>query len=495
MMLSGPIAVSGLGATTEEAEEEEILPSSRQIRAKYDYYLALAPDNKLPADENDEVRPEDAIEWGVQALENYERKEGKRSSSSFKTKIATAGEFKGINFNERNVGVAAQVLGDISGAAGSKYWEVGATTAVVTADRLRDGKLTQREAESMGTAVGAVAGAAICQSIGVPAPIGAVVGGKVGGGAAEMIHYAFAGKSTEQLQKAREAKVRAALNHFRFDAVTACEKFELEYWKQVDEFVRNYAIAWTQAEQQIGWRFGLRWFDPTSDNAFRYKWDKSKGRPSSARGIRTDTRATYDCKPVTISTTKGDVHDKWCSSRCSVTYGCPYPNLYQGVSGGPTPTHVVNEALENGIRVIHALGARGVLWLPPHNRPQGDWERRVCDDYIYAPPSQAYGPAEDQIRRQYKDDVRGRLRVLDEEYRKFIRARTWLQADLTRTASIVGTEHDLWVNKSRYITQGAGGGAVKAAVDQAKLTSNLVSGFALLGGASLLGYALYRGLK
>lgn len=495
-----PIAVSGLGATAEETQEAELRANAQETRVKYDYYMALAPNDKhgnpgLPADRDGNVSAEDAIEWGKQALENYERSTGVKSSSSFRTKIATANSFRGLNLEQGNVGAAAQILGDISGAAGNQYYSVSAEAAVMTASQLRDGKITEAEAAEMGTAIGAVVGAAVCQSVGVPAPIGAVVGGYVGGGSAEIIHNVFAGPSEEKLQKAREARVRQVINHFRFDAVAACDRFRLDYWKQVDEFVKAFAVGWTDAERSIGWRFGLRWFEPTDDAAFRYKWDKQKMRADTSRGIRRDTKAAYDCQSVQLSTTKGTQHTEWCTSRCTKVYGCPYPDLYQGVSGGPTPTHVVPGALEQGIRVMHALAARGVVWLPPRKQRQGDWMRPLCEEYIPQVPSDAYQPANQYLRERYRDNVRTLLANLDDQYRKFARARTWLMADLTRTIAVVGSEHNLWINKARYIEDGATGGAVRKARKQSKQLSNIVTGVSLTAGVALLGYAVYRGTQ
>lgn len=495
-----PIAVSGLGATAEQTQEAELRSNAKGTRLKYDYYMALAPNDKygkpgLPADADGNVSAEDAIAWGKQALNNYESSTGVKTSSSFKTKIATADDFRGLNLSQGNVAAAAQILGDISGAAGNEYYSVSTEAAVMTASQLRDGKLTEQEAADMGTAIGAVAGAAVCQSIGVPAPIGAVVGGYVGGGSAEILHNVFAGASEEKLKKAREARVRQAINHFRFDAVAACDRFRLDYWKQVDKFVKAFAIGWTDAERSIGWRFGLRWFEPTDDPSFRYKWNKQQLIAESGRGIRRDTEAAFDCRSVQISTTKGTKHTEWCTSRCPMVYGCPYPDLYQGVAGGPTPTHVVPGALEEGIRVMHALAARGVVWLPPRDERQGDWLRPLCEEYVPRVPSDAYVPANQHLRKRYRDDVGTLLANLDDQYRKFVQARTWLLADLTRTIAVVGSEHNLWVNKARYIEDGATGGAVRKARQQSKQLSNIVTGVSLTAGVALLGYAVYRGTR
>lgn len=485
-----PIAVSGLGATAEAD-----LPTKKEVKEGYDYYLALAPRNQLPKrDSNGNIPPDEAIAWSVQALENWERTSGGKQSSEFKLMVATARDFKGLNMNQAQTRAYAEALGEISGAASSDYYNVAVTAGVVTVDSLKDGKITQDEAVAMGTTVGAVAGAVVGQAIGVPAPIGAFVGGTIGGGSAAIIYHVFGAPSWKQMQKAREAKIRAELNKFRHDALTACIEFERDYWKQFDQFINDYAIAWTHAEMEIGWRFGLRWFDRNPGLEFEYLWDKSKGHATKDKGRRTDTMGErYGCKSVAYQSSAGTTREQVCLYRCPFVYGCPYPDLYEGVAGGPTPTDVVPSALEGGMRVVHAFAARGVLWLP--QKKQSKWERPDCEEYIIKPPSDAYHAANDQVRRTYKGNVQTRLRNLDDLYMRYIRARTFLQADLTRTIAVVRAEHDLYVNKAQYITVGGGSSAIADAAAQSKMLSNIVNGVAFAGGLGLLGYAMYRGLK
>ena len=469
----------GLGATE---EPEDALPTRQEVKEGYQYYLDLAP-QKLPSRD---MSPQDAVEWGRAALNNYADRKGITRNAHFTQKrdyVASSNNGQGLDVNNYQYSEYANALGEITGAASSEYYGVAVQLGVVTYDTLKDGGLDESDAEKIGQVTGAVVGGIVGQAFGVPAPIGALVGGALGGGAGRIIYHVFAGEDLNKKAKRLAAEARAQMTEYRNHAVWVCQSLETLYWKGVDDFYERLAESWTSAEQNLQWRFQLRWFDPNPGLAFRYTWDRTSRMATNTD--RTDTYGvTYNCGTKVVVHSGGTNRIKSCLYRCPHVYGCPYPSL----GDKAVPDQIIEAALTNDAqRVPQALAARGVIWLPPSARLN-------CQSYIPPVPSGNLS-ADYQRRKQYMSDVSNRIRQIQTNIALFTRARSFLQADLLRTLTTVRTERDMYMRRAQYLTDGWQKGSYEAAIQNSKTMSGILNNAMLVGGGALAGYGLWRALK
>lgn len=477
--LHGPIAVSG----TDDAPDDSELPTKAQVKAGYNYYLDLAP-QKFPSRD---MSPQEAVEWGRAALDNYARAEGISQDAHFRAArdyVASSNSGRGFASSNSQYMQYSAALGEITGAASSEYYQVAVELGVVTADTIRDGKISEKDAEQIGQATGAVVGGVVAQAFGVPAPIGALAGGYIGGGAAGIIYHAFGGEDLQAKANKLAAQARAAVEQYRANAVYSCRGLESMYWKSVDDFYKRIAVSWTKAEQNINWRFQLRWFDPNPGLAFKYAWDRNKREPKDS-ATRSDTFGIdYSCQQQVVYHSSGQERIKVCNYRCPFVYGCPYPSL----GSNAVPGQIIEEALtDDDQRVAQALAARGVIWLPPS-------ERMDCANYIKPVPSGNLA-TNAQVRDQYKASVQTQLNNLATRMWLFERARAYLQADLLRTVTVVSAERDMYMKRAQYLSDGWQKGSYDEAIAASKTLSGILNASVFAGGTALAAYGLWRALK
>lgn len=482
--VGGPIAVSGLGAADEEPEEE--LPTRAEVKAGYKEWLAIAP-RGFPADN---MTPDAAVGWSLEALDSYARSQGINTQSNqhidMRNFVASANQGRGFDPSQAATLRYSGALGEMSAAVGleSEYPGVAVELGVVTYETLKDGKLSQSDAVKIGQVTGAVVGGVVAQAFGVPAPIGAMAGAALGGGAAAIVHSAFAGPDIQAQLEAAERALQAEMERFRSDAIYRCTGIEGLYWKEFDRFYDSFAVAWTKAEQSVGWRFDLRWFDPNPGLEFRYTWNRAKR--SYTDSPRTDTLGVeYACGTQAVYHSGGRETITTCKYKCPFVYGCPYPYL----GPGAVPSQVVPDALTgNASRVSQAFAARGALWLP-------ETERLSCEEHIARIPHGAELAPNYQIRKKYQSDVRTQLWVLEQKIQKLQRVRSLLGADLLRTLTVVRAERDLYVNRVSYLTDGWQRGAYELAIQKSSKLSSVLNNTMLAAGAGLLGYGIYRAVR
>lgn len=474
--LSGPIAVSG----TEDAAEE--LPTKSQVKAGYNYYLDLAP-QKFPSRD---MGPQEAVEWGRAALDNYAQKEGINRNSHFTAArdfVASSNNGRGFNLNDPNYARYSAALGEITGAASSEYYQVAVEVGVVTVDTIRDGRISESDAEQIGQATGAVVGGVVAQAFGVPAPIGALAGGYIGGGAAGIIYHALGGEDLQAKANKLAAQARAEVERYRAEAVYNCRGLESLYWKSVDDFYKRFATAWTKAEQNINWRFQLRWFDPNPGLAFRNTWDRAARAPTLTKASN-NYGVDYSCGNQLVVASGGEKRVRVCKFKCPYVYGCPYPDLGKNA----LPGKIVEEALtDDDQRVSQAFAARDIIWLPPS-------ERLDCESYIKPVPGGNLA-TNAQVRDQYKASVQTQLTNLAQRQYLFEQARAFLQADLLRTVTVVAAEHDMYMKRAQYLTDGWQKGSYDDAIQTSKALSKVLNTTVFAGGVGLAGYALWKALK
>lgn len=474
--LGGPVALSG----TEPADED--LPSRAEVKKGYQYYLALAP-QKFPSRD---MTPQEAVEWGRSALDNYASSKGKSRNAHYlaaRDFVASSNGGKGFNTSDSRYAEYSMALGEITGAAGSEYYQVAVELGVVTYDTIQDGKISESDAVKIGQATGAVVGGVVAQAFGVPAPIGALAGGYIGGGAAAIVYNVFGGEDLADKADRQAAQARAEVERFRSNAVYACRGLEATYWKAVDDFYKKFAIGWTKAEQNINWRFKLRWFDPNPELAFRYTWDKATGRATDQK--RTDTYGIeHTCGTQLVVHSQGEERIRTCKYKCPFIYGCPYPEL----GPGAVPGKIVQEALtDDSQRVSQAFAARGVLWLPSSMRLS-------CESYISPVPDTNLATNYQQ-RDQYMRGVQTELTNLARRVYVFERARAYLQADLLRTVTVVSAEKDMYMKRAQYLSDGWQKGSYESAITTSRSLSKILNTTVLAGGVSLAAYGLWRAVK
>lgn len=476
--LSGPIAISGLGQS--EAGENSELPTRAEVKANVQHWLELAP-REFPGDMSSEA----AVDWGMEALNSYAESKGVSRSNAHhvatRDYVASANRGRGFNPYDPRYGEYAQALGEMAGAKGSEYYGAAVQLGVVTYETVRDGHFSERDAEQLGQVTGAVVGAVVGQAFGVPAPIGAFAGGLVGGGTARMTYHVFAGPDLQKIAKEQERKARKEMELWRRDAVTTCRGLQTVYWREVDRFYDSFSRAWFDSETNIGWRFGLRWFDPNPELAFQFQWDKDKLAVTDTK-LSDPHAVEYGCRTEAVVHSGGrELVQMHCKRRCKYVWGCPYPEL------GGLSAKVSKEDPITTPRVAEAFAARGVLWVPPQSRIN-------CDTWIERVPSGNLA-ANYQEKIQYKARVNGQLDSIEADLWRLSRAKVVLGTDLLRTVVVVASERDLYVNHASYITDGWQRGAYDKIIKRSQQLSSALNWGMFAGGAALLGYGLWRAVK
>jgi len=344
----------------------------------------------------------------------------------------------------------------------------------VVVDALMDGKLSESECEAIGTTAGAIAGAIIGQAFGVPAPIGAFVGGLAGGYVGGTIGQIF-GATNHPTSAEMLAQLHAAEKAMSDQAAAACASARATYWQLFDQLILATELQWEVAEvNQVGWRFGLRWFGTETytplGGAFSLSWDPASrsftGPVTTANRAIVVGHQNWEIYPAGATQ---PVRTTVYNYGCPYAYGCPYPALPPGIDGGGHD------------RTVAAFLARGALWIPPAQRtlqcslPQDS----SYDLYAYRVALQAAVMQEQQAVQA--------LRILS----------VTVIGDLVKTAASVAGEKAVHDQLKLSVSDLNRAGLARAqALAQAKRTgqnlSDLLNYGALALGAGLLGAALWK---
>lgn len=364
-------------------------PSASEVLAKYNQYsqyLKAIPDFNA-ADMKD---PKKVVHLMEEALLNYAAANGilvPTSSAAVKADVeayalAVASGAVGIDLSQyKNItGLNAKSLEnaalDLACTAVVMYTGVDPSLLTVTAQALLDGKLTEDECKAIGTVAGAIAGGIIGQAVGIPVPIGAFIGGLAGGYIGGTIGeiLGLGGKSDAEVMAefaAERAAYLAFLKQANANFQAACAPIQNKYWDTFDTILMGNELRWEQAEINIGWKFGLRWFGVEAvipryaatnvrnlpkyvEYPFSHAWDP--GSRSYTGPVTLANRAAVDPSVWSYTLyldtgTATQTSTYW----CPFDYGCPYPTL---------------PALGAGIleRDAEAFAARGAVWVSPDQR-------------------------------------------------------------------------------------------------------------------------------
>jgi hypothetical protein len=374
-----------------------------EVKAKFDYYKSFAP---YPLPKNPTLA--DGAKWSAGALENYAKANGKtwvkEAGGTLIQNVATAYGYSGyipseIPTNEKE---AADALVNIGCAAIGDYTGINPKIAEVTVEALMDGKLDKNDCESIGATAGSIAGAAICQMYGIPAPIGAFLGGEIGGfiGGEVADIFGFSKRAHDEwLKKQKELAVRELSS-----AEAACAQIREGYWTTFDAYVLATERRWEDLEVKVGYKFDVRFFGQSpsaianyiDQHPGSYAWQSRLGpracavtcpdgiivKQSGATEILGKLSAAdyyalqQQCRLKMIADTKlppiqraaykidpkfvPNIYEP-CTHECLADYGCPYPDLNSFVTHYPK----FPELLSSTQRVCAAYRALGFVWQAP----------------------------------------------------------------------------------------------------------------------------------
>lgn len=352
---------------------------------------------------------------------------------------------------------------------------------IVTVESLSDGKLDDKDCVAIGTMAGSVAGAAICEALGIPAPIGAFIGGKagamIGGTVAQIFGLSDPQAAITQMQKDFNNLARQSIS----DAQVTCGVLRSAYWDTFDNLLIAMELQWEAMEVQIGWKFRIRWYGPEIYHAgmnapFSHAYapaTKTFAGPytTANRAIVLSKNINYDTYSSTAS--GGDLTTTTVYG-CAVGFGCPYP----------VPPDLGAGMFE---RDAEAFFARGAMWIPQTSR------QMTCP--FPGPPGDAAMNA--QSREAWFQALNNLLisEVAATKALQIIAVR--VVADLTQTTASVAAEkavNDILIqdNTELAIAKLARSRDYANAVNTGKNLSDLLNyGLALIG-VGTLGAVLWR---
>jgi hypothetical protein len=511
------------GATNNQTAADNLVAggtTAAQAKAYYDRYKRYIP-KTTKADFKDF---KSATKWGERALANYAKGEAKEWTSEVINKTASNYGLQGCipDHLPKNKKEAAHEFVELAAAGGCAAAGIDPRLGVATANALYDGHLDTNDCKAIGGVAGAVAGAAACQTFGIPAPIGAFVGGELGklaGGAVASIFGLGDDEYKKWLKKQKEIVKKIEL-----EAEQVCYSIRKGYWDIFDKLIIEAELKWETLELSVGAKFDLRWFDPTP--AF-YEWIQQQYTTGSAhnQGYKTyvdgplcETRCdstviATGTKPYITSHSDeqlrallkksncpvkaGAAAADMCSYGCSFTFGCLYPRFANWKK-----EHIPTSARLYGStqRVIDAYLAHGIEWLPPPSKPgmfgiklPGPGERRVFCDY----PSATKKDIKDKkgkYRQIWIDHLNELIQIEQRRIKNLQTVQVRVISDLIKTASTVAAQKKMIEIAAQQKAEQAAfikRAAPKIIVAPGEIKQSIVNTGALVGGGALLGYGLW----
>lgn len=349
-------------------------------------------------------------------------------------------------------GVANMAGVSASSTLGAIDWSKGAQIASMSVSALKDGIVSQEEAQQIGAAAGALAGAAIGSVIpGVGTVIGGAIGSLAGLFAGELgqktappgIHEAFKARLAAAEKLAKEQSL-AELQ--RRDAwVAECGVLYKAYFDTLESCIQLVARHWLDLETKIGWRFDIRWFDP------------NPGRLFIPTGTLV-TKTVFDTKEVDGKRVAVGSHAENYVF-CNKEYGCAYPAATASgkLASAFSPGFTATSPLDPSIRAASAMAARGFVYAPEGRIRMGTEEYTRCE-YWGGMQMADFDKIAAQTGR-YTFNPKTDLRILSSELARLNMATNLTILDLNRTAALVQAEKDMWASRAMAIAGGINLGA------------------------------------
>lgn len=525
--VSGQTSAEASAQASASASIADGVETSAEVEANFNYYKSYAPKRSYPKNLSG------AASWGKDALVKYAKDNAKHWGAEAIEKVASAYGYEGyvpseIPTNEKE---AADALVNIACAAAAEELGVDPRLAKVTVEAVMDGKLDKNDAESIGSVAGSIAGAALCQAYGIPAPIGAFLGGEIGGFIGGEIADIFGASKRAHEEWLR--KQRAIVARARAEAEEQCRVIREGYWTNFDAYVNAAELRWEELELKAGGLFGIRWFGRTPSYGFMQFVDqqlKNYGNrvgPQSCDVVcfggervyhsgapyvtsltnRTDEqlRLWNQCRDGAIAriikshpkitramaeslTAKMPPPVDDCGKACLADYGCPYPDMTPFV-GAPS----VPGALASAKRVTSGYYALGFHWLPP--QPYAEVPAAVAaklgpfrQTYCRLPAATKREVESMKYRKLWTDWLTNLVNAEITRIQNLNRASVRLFGDLAQTAAMVAVQNQIADSKTRAQLRGLG--ELDPAITRA---SSWVNNGALVAGLGWLAINSRRG--
>jgi hypothetical protein len=436
----------GLGQSTEEIP----VPSAGDLasvvgsevgaptRADVDAYVSeietYVPD--VPIDWED-LTPDEARAWVEEGLSNWARinnielsEEGLRAAAEGYAREQVEAEL-GYPLPD-SYDEALDVALEMAVTAACNAAGIDPRLGFVTYEALSDGDFDEADCIAIGRVTGSIAGAAIGQMFGIPAPIGSFVGGIIGGAVGRWFADSF--HIGEDPRPAIWEARREALEEWFLQAWTACRGIRANINHNHEMWANQLIKDWTRAELEIGVQFDLRWF-----------------------GVRSGPGGRYNCFEE---------------------YGCLYGDrLYSDWRGAYQPRNTF-EQITIVQKVYAALGEPGPIYCTLEEPTPGQYQ-------WYA--------RESTSRYQWMDAVMAQVRRAAAAFWPLRARYVQVVSDLMRTASIVAAEKRVAEEKLELATGGTN--TLRAARERGAKKRAIVNGGAMVLGLGFVGWVLLQGRR
>lgn len=507
---------AGNDASAAESVQNAIASTSQtaaEVKASFSYYVQFAP--KKPS----KWTLESAASWSAGALKNYAAANAKDWGGAVIQNVASAYGLDGyvpdqIPTNEKE---AAKALVHVGAAAFQAETGIDPSIAEVTVDAVMDGKLDKHDCEAIGATAGAVAGAALCQTFGIPAPIGAFLGGKIGGfiGGEVADIFGIGKQSYDDWLKQQKARAAQELSDYE----TYCAQVRSGYWQVFDATVIAAERRWEELEVRLGTKFDVRFFGraPVAISNYidqhTYPFPsflspstctiscpdgfqvRSGGAPTLAKLSAADAYALQQQCRLEMGNNRalpaferltwlahiknGDTVTpplaEACTHDCLADFGCPYPDMLGAITAYPTSPSL----LGNTARVCSAFRALGFVWLPAFTpamlrswgfkrtgNTAADWatlnqlllahQYDIRRDWCDLPPATLDEIKHENKHQQWLDFLRSMVNSEQRRIQAFNGAAVRLTGDLAKTAAMVAVQTQLTAARAKQSVQGLG---------------------------------------
>jgi hypothetical protein len=482
------------------------LRTRAEIRAEFEEWEHYARyqrgpgQRKLPITGRGDERslaPRDAAEWGADVLGVYLAENPSVHGTPSQIRSVASGfqagggrEWGQMDPDTRQL--SSVLINSASAELGTSQLGVDPALAEVAVESLADGRLTENEVESMCGMAGAVGGAVIGQAFGIPAPIGAFVGGLAGelvGGVVSGIFGLESGPTAREIARARAEATAREWERWQRDVRDDCTANAEAYVDRLDFAVRNLGQELDEVERRLGRRVRLIWTGAVTPSGYGGTYFDQLRRLGST-GYREYTTTERYAGTRQVVTHREVL--------CESPSGCIFPTVIR--TGG--------DMSRSEREVANAMAIYGADWRPPvyqdryqwfcSNWPTIDVNVLAAQDSPYyhhrCPPS---GRAVfDQIQPELCDYfMESRAIAADPAaaMQKLVPAELLTQQAIVRAAAINQAQMEVEARRVELATLGA-----RVRVSAWKIGRRRTwwaNNGVLLGGAALLGYALWQAKK
>lgn len=467
-------------------------PTTAAVVAQYDKYVSIL--NAIPGFKLGDLKdPDKCVGLMKQAIIMYAESQGfpvttaqaKKDLETYALNLASG--YLGVPLPDslpENFTELKKVAIDFACTAVLMDSGIDPKLIAVTAECLLDGKLDEKDCVAIGTTAGAIAGAAVASSFGIPPCIGSFIGGAAGAMVGGTMAQIFGLHDSAAQVKALMASFDKLSKATVAEAQAWCTPARTAYWDAFDNFLFAVELQWEKSEVEIGWKFDLRWYGQEVFAAigqpFSHAYLPLLGKFTGP--VTTGNRAVVFQKNINYDTYGGNQNTITPTATywCPWEYGCPYPK----------PPAIPN--LNGGLleRAAEAFLARGAYWIPTD-------QRGVTCPFPTPPDDAAFNG---ETRQRWINQVLGMVNAEIAATQALNMITVSVVGDLVKTAAQVKAEKA--INDTLMLSAAQmNGNAIQRSRDlvSAKKTgselSDLVNYGLLFTGAGILGAALWKRYK